>query len=198
MIYDVKLLDAIKDRIVVVGCDPVEVEEGCVVRDALWQFLLDGHPVSLFCSFPSGEPSQENERAKEFLARDLYIKDPENRSTIKAEICHEYVFHGWTTIDVSVPKCASDKEKLDLANKAALDADKPLEYPDEDYDLASIDWSVQTIDGQDVRIQDSPCVWCFIRNIAERDILLQENDSADVCLKMNELIIEARSLLQNM
>ena len=87
---------------------------------------------------------------------------------------------------------------LDLANEAALHTEEPLEYSDEDYDLFSLDWTVETVEGRRVSKQDSPC--CFIRKIAERDILSQENenDSADVCLKMNELIIEARSLLQSM
>lgn len=196
MLYDAKLLDAIKDRIVVVGHDPVEVVEECLYREALWHFLLDGNPVNLICSVQRGEPSQENEWAKEFLARDLYIKDPANRTIIKARICNEYVFEGRMTIDVSVPKGASDKEMLDLASEAALDTEEPLEYPDEDYDLARMDQSIEAVDGREVSLQDAPCVCCFVRKIAGQDIVpsVIENDSLDLRSKMNELIIEARAL----
>jgi hypothetical protein len=197
MLYDLEILDPIKDRIVVLGHNPVEVVEECVDRDALWHFLLDGNPVSLICSVPRGEPSQENEWAKEFLARDLYIKDPANRTIVKARICNEHVFETRMTIDVSVPKGASDEEIWHLANKAALDIEEPFKYPNEDYDLVDMDQTVEAIDGREVSIQESPCLCCFVRKIASRDIVPSGNqdDCPDLSFKMNELIIEARELL---
>ena len=154
-------LDAIKDRIIVVRSHPVEDAVKRANQGALWHFLLDGQPVSLVCPFPKGEPSQDGDRAKEFLARDLYIKDPANRMTIKAVVRRDYIYERRMTINVSVPKCASDKEKLEFAIDAAIDEiDEFIEFNEKEFHFVDLDDTIESIDGRRVPIEDEPCICC--------------------------------------
>ena len=149
MLVDVKLLDAIKDRIIVAGSDPMEDAAGGANQGVLWHFLLDGQPVSLVCSPPRGEPSQENERAKDLLARDLYVKDPANRMIIKAEVCRLYVYQHEVTVNVSVPKCYNNEEKCKLVKDAVLEQiEEPPQISENNYYLADIEDIVVELDGR--------------------------------------------------
>lgn len=155
MLYDVDILDAIKELIIVVGSDPAEGAAGPANQGTLWHFLLDGQPVSLVCPFPKGEPSEDNDRAKEFLARDLYIKDPANRMTIKAIVRRQYIYHRCVTINVSVPRCASDKEKLEFAIDAAIDEiDEFIEFNEKEFHYFDMNDTIESIDGRMVQFKD--------------------------------------------